>query len=331
MNKITIKDLAKEAGVSISTVSKALNGVDVVKADTRDRILEISRRHNYVPNLMGKQLKTGKTKMIGFYTDSITGPYFNTLVESIARSAEKEGYGINVFISNNKQVVLNSIMGNIVDGIIGFQDIITKEDLKAMKREKIKAVFIDRNTADETIGSVVFDSYQKGYEATEFLIQSGHAKIGFITGYEGVYDSDERFNGYKSALNDYSIMYDKKYVLAGLFEENASYNSMTLFLKNNVNDVPTTFIAGNDLSAIGAIKSLNSLGYSIPEDFSIVGFDNIELLEYFVPKLTTVCNPISQQGERAVEHLLELINGEKKGEIIELSGELIIRNSTSIL
>ena len=108
-NRITIREVAKEANVSIATVSKALNGVNVVRPATKERVLAAAQRLHYVPNLMGKQLKNTKTKMLGFYTTSIKGPYFSVLVEAIAREAETHGYAVNVFLSTDKRVVLNSI------------------------------------------------------------------------------------------------------------------------------------------------------------------------------------------------------------------------------
>ncbi|WP_086350891.1 LacI family DNA-binding transcriptional regulator [Candidatus Enterococcus clewellii] len=328
MNRLTIRDVAKEAGVSIATVSKALNDVDVVKPETKERILEIADRLHYVPNLMGKQLKARQTKMLGFYTNSITGPYFSTVVEAIAREAERNGYGVNVFISTDKKVVLNSIMGSVVDGIIGFEDLITEEDLLAIKREKIKAVFIDRDISDETIGSVVFDSFDKAKEATKYLVELGHRRIGFIAGFDNSYDSDERLAGYKAGLAESDIVVDDTLILQGFFEENAAYSSVRSFVRNYHGELPTAILAGNDLSAIGTVKALSDSGYAVPDDFSVMGFDDIDLLEYFTPGLTTVHNPIAKQGTLAVEHLLALINKRTVGQSFKLKGELLIRKST---
>lgn len=169
-NRVTIHDVAKEAGVSIATVSKALNDINVVKPATKARVLEAAKRLHYVPNVMGKQLKSGETKMLGFYTNTISGPYFSPLVEAIAKEAEKLGYGVNVFITSDKQVIINSIMGNVVDGIIGFEDLIDEQDIAAIEHEQISAVFIDRKTTRKTVGSVVFDSFTTGEKATNYLL-----------------------------------------------------------------------------------------------------------------------------------------------------------------
>ncbi|HBY89983.1 MAG: LacI family DNA-binding transcriptional regulator [Ruoffia tabacinasalis] len=328
--RITIRDVAKEASVSISTVSKALNGVDVVKPETKKKILEAANKLHYVPNLMGKQLKSGMTKMLGFYTNSISGPYFSPLVEAIAQEADKLGYGINVFITSNKDVVMRSIMGNVVDGIIGFEDYINEDEVGLIKQKGIKAVFIDRKIRAETIGSVVFDSQNKGEIATDYLINKGHTKIAYITGFTGVYDSDERFEGYKKSLKKAGITFRADYILEGKFEEQAAYESIKYFMETEV-DYPTAFLAGNDLSAIGAIKSLYDLGYTVPDNFSVVGFDGIELLEYFEPKLTTINNPIELQGQCAVRHLVDMIETDAPGKSLELEGELIEGKSVKMI
>lgn len=327
MNKITIRDVAKEAGVSIATVSKALNGIDVVRPSTKEKVEKAAQKLHYVPNLMGKQLKGKTTKMLGFYTTSMTGPYFSTLVNAIAQEAGKHGYGINVFISYDKQVVLNSILGNVVDGIIGFEDMLTPEDVAAMKQEKVKTVFIDRKISSETIGSVVFDSSKTGYLATKHLLSLGHKKIAYISGYDGVYDNEERFKGYLKALKEENLSFSSDLIYSGYFEEKASYEGTKKFLETSPQKV-TAFLAGNDLSAIGAIKAIKEFGYDVPKDYSVVGFDDIDILEYFSPSLTTVKNPIQLQGEMAVKHLIQLINEQSVGKEIELKGKLLIRQST---
>ncbi|OTN76807.1 hypothetical protein A5886_001886 [Enterococcus sp. 8G7_MSG3316] len=326
-NRTTIRDVAKEANVSIATVSKALNGIDVVRPETKERVEAAADKLHYVPNLMGKQLKNNRTKMIGFYTTSISGPYFSILVEAIAREAEAFGYAVNVFLSTDKRVVLNSILGGVVDGIIGFEDFLNSDDLAAIRREQIKAVFIDRNIQDEHFGSVVFDSYNKGKAATDYLLQLGHRNIAFITGIEGVYDSDERLKGYQDALKEAGIPYCEDVIIQGFFEENRSKEAVDVFLKNR-SDLPTAFLAGNDLSAIGAVKAIQSNGFDVPHDFSVVGFDGIELLDYFTPHLTTVYNPIAEQGRLAVQHLLRMVENQEKGQAYVLEGTLRISHST---
>lgn len=326
--RVTIHDVAREAGVSISTVSKALNDVNVVKPKTKNTVLEIAKKMNYVPNLMGKQLKKSKTGMIGFYTSSLTGPYFSVLVEAISKEAEKRGYSINVLVSGNKQVIMNNILGGMVDGIIGFEEIINKDDLNILKSEQVKAVFIDRHIKTDNIGSVVFDSFQKSKESTEYLINLGHRKIVFLKGYAGTYDSDERLKGYKHALKEAGIVFNENLVIDGRFEEVIAYKEIIKFFKIKKESLPTAFLAGNDLSAIGTIKALMHLGYKVPDDFSVSSFDGIDLLNYFSPKITTVKNPIIEQGKLVVNHLIDLLEGKCTAEAFILEGKLIKADST---
>ena len=322
-NRVTIHDVAKETGVSIATVSKALNDINVVKPATKARVLEAAKRLHYVPNVMGKQLKSGETKMLGFYTNTISGPYFSPLVEAIAKEAEKLGYGVNVFITSDKQVIINSIMGNVVDGIIRFEDLIDEQDIAAIEHEQISAVFIDRKTTRKTVGSVVFDSFTTGEKATNYLLSQGHKRIAFVSGFQGVYDSDERFAGYCKALKLAGIPLEKELLLEGKFEEKAAFQAVENFLTQQKNNWPTAFLAGNDLSAIGIVKGLKALNYKVPQDFSVMGFDGIDLLEYFEPKLTTIKNPIEEQGRLAVHHLVDLIDNKTQGKSFELKGRLV--------
>lgn len=325
--RVTIYDVAKEAAVSIATVSKALNDVNVVKPKTKEKVLEAAEKLNYIPNIMGKQLKSTKTGMLGFYTTSISGPYFSVLVDAIAKEAELRGYNVNVLISSNKKVVLHNMLGGLVDGVIGFEDMLSQHDVEVIKQEQVKTVFIDRNIQSKTIGSVVFDSFDKSKLSTEYLLSLGHQRIAFLTGYKGTYDSDERLKGYQVALKEVGIDIDSSLLIPGCLEEEASYKAIKEFFSLKPQKIPTAFLAGNDLSAIGAVKALQSLGYQIPEDFSITSFDGIDLLNYFSPSITTVENPIVEQGKLAVNHLLDLIEHKAEGQSFVLKGELRVRDS----
>lgn len=330
IKKVSIREVAKEAGVSISTVSKALNDVDVVTPLTKQKVLEAADKLNYVPNMIGKQLKLGQTKVIGFFTLSIEAPYFSSIADVIAREVGKHGYNLNIFMASNKEFVMKNILGNVADGIIGFEELLTEEDLRTLQKRNIKAVFIDRNIKSETMGSVVFNSRQAAKQMTEHLINQGHKQIGFIRSHEGVYDSEERLKGFELAMQTAGLEIKPEDILKGNFSEAETLHIVTEYLQTK-QQLPTAFVAGNDLSAIGAIKAFKRFGYRVPEDVSVTGFDNISVLEYFTPGLTTFDNPIELQGKTAVEHLIDLIEEKTKGEVFELAGEMVIRNSTRVL
>ncbi|MEH7305220.1 LacI family DNA-binding transcriptional regulator [Neobacillus drentensis] len=331
MGKVTIKDVAREAGVSISTVSNALNDVDVLNPATKAHVLKVAERLNYVPNLNGKLLKSGESKMLGFFTTSVSGPYFYVLVEAMARECEKLGYGLNIVVAKDKQVILSNILGRRVDGGIIFEDLtIDEKDVATMEKEKVHAVFLDRVMKKDTMGSVIFDSYVAGYEATKYLISLGHKKIAYISGMDTMYDSVQRQEGYLAALKEYQLEMDENYLLHGYFDEASTYNAVKSFIHLHPEKLPDAFLAGNDVSAIGCIKALKSEGYQIPEDISVMGFDDIELAKYFSPPLTTVKNQIARQGILAIDQLVQMIQKKEKGKIQKLPGEIIVRHSSNV-
>lgn len=331
MAKVTIKDIAKEAGVSIATVSNALNDVDVLNPDTKRRVMEAAEKLQYIPNLNGRYLKGKESKMLGFFTNSIAGPYFCTLLDAMCKQCERRGYGMNIFVTRDLDIIRGNILGRRIDGAVIFEDTAIREEVvEKFIREDIGIVFLDREEAHERISSVVFDSYQSGYEAAGYLINLGHKKIGFIESVDDMRDSLQRKRGYEDALRQYGLETDKDLILQGAFEEEYTYNAVRMFTHFHSDKMPDAFLAGNDLSAIGCMKALAAAGYRIPEDISVMGFDDIDIAKYYTPPLTTVSNPIARQGMEAIDTLVNLINGSEKGSIKKLEGKLVARDSCSV-
>lgn len=329
--KITIKEVAKEAGVAISTVSNALNDSTLVNEETRSKIRAVAERLNYTPNLNGRYLKSGVTKTFGFITSSVRGQYFYTLADAMYRECERLGYTLNIIVTRDKSVIMNNIHGKSFDGIFIFEgERIGDPELEMIEKSDIKTILFDRKYEGKNIGSVTFDSYKAGYEATRYLINLGHKQIYFIEAAGDVYDSMERKRGYIDAMKDYHVEFHKDYVIFGMFEELITYNAVISLLRNKDLFLPDAFIAGNDLSAIGCMKALQNTGYNIPEDVSVVGFDDIEIAEYIKPSLTTVRNPIDQQGTYAIKLMLKMINENQEGRAEVLSCKLVPRNSSGV-
>lgn len=332
MKKVTIKDVAKEAGVAISTVSNALNNSELVNEETRSRILDIAERMNYVPNLSGRYLKSKKNYMLGFFTSSIGGEYFITLLESLSQQCDDLGYTLNVLISRDNNVIKSQLLGKQFDGVFIFQgERIKEEELALLENNHIKTVLLDRAYSSSCISSVVFDSYQAGYEVTRHLINLGHKQIAFIEGAADVYDSIERKRGFLDAMEEHQLAVPDYYIMNGYFEELLTYNLISVFTRNRRCPMPDAFIAGNDQSAIGCIKALQNEGYRVPQDVSVVGFDDIRISQYFTPKLSTVKNPISLQGTTAARMLVKMIENNTPGTIEYLHGTMVPRESSSIL
>ncbi|WMT41169.1 substrate-binding domain-containing protein [Paenibacillus sp. D2_2] len=162
------------------------------------------------------------------------------------------------------------------------------------------------------------------------MISLGHKRIAYISGVDTMYDSVQRQEGYLAALREHQLEIDEDYILQGYFEEEGSYNVVKSFLRSHHDKVPEAFLAGNDLSAIGCIRALKSEGYRVPEDVSVMGFDDIEIAQYFSPPLTTVRNQIARQGMLVIDHLVRLIQKKEQGKPQKLSGEIVVRGSCQV-
>lgn len=331
MKKATIKDVAREAGVALSTVSNAMNGSSLVTEETREKVMEAAKKLNYVPNMNGRFLKSGRSRQLCFITSSISGEYFYRLTDSMNAECEKNGYCLNIVVTRDKNTMMNNVLGGRFDGFFLFEgERIAAEELERLEKEHIIAIMLDRKYVKKTIGSVVFDSYQAGYEITKHLINLGHKRIGFLDSASDIYDCSERKRGYQKALEEHGIALLEKDILQGFFDENISYSAVIAQAHLYHRDLPTAYVAGNDKSAIGCVKALQSLGFRVPEDISVAGFDDIELSRYFTPSLTTVRNPIEEQGRAAVDLMVEILDKKAEGRSRELKGSLVPRNSTGI-
>lgn len=329
MGKVTIKDVAREAGVSISTVSNALNDVDVLKPETKKHILEVAERMHYIPNLNGRNLKCKETKVIGLFVTSLKGPYFVQLADSIFRECAKYGYELNVFVTWDNASAMNNILGKRVDGCIISGAATSKEDRKRIQDYEIPAVFLDGEIADKRLASVVFDSRQDGMLAAQYLISKGAKRAGFIKGYPGNYDAGLRFQGFEEGLQGAGLELEEDYIWDGCFEKETTRESVRAFLAKG-KQLPDVIFAANDLSAIGAIEALTEAGIRIPEDVQVLGVDDIEQGQWCKPTLSTIRTGFEEQGAIAARKLLKLISEEEQGEVIRLQGQLVERESTAI-
>ena len=328
MGKVTIKDIAREAGGSISTVSNALNGVSVLKPETREHILEVADRLHYVPNLAGRNLKSKSTKVIGLFTTSLKGPYFATLADTVFWECRKYGYELNIFVTWNAKSAVTSILGKRVDGSIILDNDIGQTEVKNIEEFDIPVVFLDREVQGNRMSSILFDSYRDGEIAAEYIMKKGLRRIAYVEGISINYDSIERSRGFRDRLAKGGIVLDPDYILYGDFERAKAHDSMVEFLSKGL-PLPEIVFASNDLSAMGCMNALVENGYSVPGDVMIMGVDDIEMCEYYNPPLTTIRTGYEKQAAMAVEKLVKMISGEEKGDITKLHGKLIERESTN--
>lgn len=327
VQKVTIKDVAREAGVSISTVSNALNGVNVLHPDTKQHILEVAERLNYVPNLNGRNLKAKETRVIGLFITSIKGPYYGVLVDAVYQSCKKYGYELNIYISDKTDNMMANIFGRRIDGAVILNEHIKEKEEKFLIDNQFPAVFIDRELQGETISSVVFDSYHEGEMVAKYLLELGHTTFAYVRGVENNFDNTQRLNGFRSVLSRAGLTLGEDYIINGEFDTDIAYRSVKEFLEE-MKPLPEAVFAANDLSAIGVIEALTEEGIKVPEDVSVIGCDDIEIVKLLKPSITTVRTSFEKQGALSVARLIGLIKGEEKGRIDVLQGRIIPREST---
>lgn len=329
LRKVTIKDVAREAGVSISTVSNALNGIDVLRPDTKRHILEVAEKMHYVPNLNGKNLKSQETKVIGLFLTSIKGPYYGELTDSIYQGCKKYGYELNIFIAENADNAMVNMLGKRIDGAIILNEHVGKKEEEILQANEIPIVFIDREKQGTSISSVIFDSYHEGELAAKYLLELGNTTFGYVRGVKHNFDNIERLKGFQNVLKRAGFTLQEDCILRGEFERDIAYNSVKEFLESG-KTLPEAIFAANDLSAIGTIEALIEEGIEVPEQVSVIGCDDIETARLVKPSITTIRTSFEKQGMLAVDYLVALIRGEKCGRVEILHGRIIPRESTCI-
>jgi LacI family transcriptional regulator len=334
-----IKKIAKLAGVSVSTVSKALNGYEDIKAETRNRILQIAKEMDYVPNVMARGLITKTTNTIGvFFGDQINSgfdsPFLSDFFRAIKDTVGEAGYDLLIF-SNQKRDTSSYKTICTEKGVDGVILILTgkkRTDEKIHElHENFPTVYIDSLPNEKLrVNFVESDNEGGAFQAVEHLIELGHRRILKIAGDRIARGSFSRIEGYKKALEKHGIAVDNSLIRYGLYSRDEAYK-LTIQFFTDKTDVTAVF-ASSDLMAYGVIDALHDLGYRVPEDISVVGFDDIDSAKYHKPALTTVHQQRLKMGETAAKILLELIRDKDNDGItrhICIPTQLIIRESTA--
>lgn len=318
----TLKDVAKLAGVSTSTVSRTLSNRVFVEEETKKKVLKAVEELNYRPNIAAKGLKSGKTFMMGFMVPDINSVFYPMIMKSIERYAAEVGYSL-ILMNNEEDIkkekqALQSFMGRGVDGILCMSvedDISHLEEFQ--KNQKIPVVLVNR-TASKDISSVSIDNEHGGYLMTKYLLEQGHTKISGVFGDFSRQRFRERYDGCKRAMEEYGIRDYKKYFIYDVDSIEEAYLRTVEILKSE--DRPTAFFASMDILAIGIYSAVSAVNLKIPEDISIVGFDNIFMTQYMIPPLTTYNPFVDSIAKNSVELLvqqIELPECEKKQIILE--------------
>jgi DNA-binding LacI/PurR family transcriptional regulator len=325
MKRVTIKDVAKAAGVSITTVSHVLNNAGNIGAETRERVLEIAKSMHYAPDWNGSKLKMKNTHIIGLFVPMING-YYGTLANAIHQACLQAGYELDIFITPEKELLMKNLLRNRVDGAILPFGSLDEVDDEILLNAGLPLVFLDRERCSDSVSSVLFDSYAAGNEVGDYLLKLGHKNFLFIKGYDN-YDCVERKRGFEDALKAAGIVLKADQILEGYCNRQAAYHCVKSYVQGNA-ALPDAVFAVNDDCAIGCIEALVEEGYQVPKDISVIGCDNILLSQWFVPTVTTYDTDVEAQGRVAVELLLRMIQGETFQQGKKITGKLIERQST---
>jgi len=326
----TIRDIARTAQVSVSTVSRVLNNKPDVNPITKDKIEKAIKELNYSPSNLARGLVLKKSNIIGFIVPDITNPSFPELARGIIIRARVYGYTVMFFDTDHDSQVekeaINLMQNKQVDGIILSFDEANRDELEKLKKKQFPVVQIYRKSSKSTISTIALDNISAGVMATRYLIDKGHRKIGLITTGKHAQSGYERQKGYRKALEDSSIPFDKNLICTGNNNPDSGKACMKGLLE--LNDPPTAVFVTHDMMAAGSYDAIYEKGLSIPDDISIIGHDNLVISRHLRPKLTTIDTHKSNLGQEAVSLLLEEIQAiEPLNKEVIFQADLVERES----
>lgn len=314
---MTLKEIAQEVGVSISTVSRVINNTSSKAAspEVKERIWEVVRRTGYVPNSAAQNLKLGqpisKSNSHSLFClfartpDAPNDPFFSSLARSVEIEAYKHNYIVKSSLTSfdiNKSETCRMILDNDVSGgvVLGRCD---KATLKFLKKHFHYVAYTGLNGIDANFDQILCDGYAASVHAMEYLIQLGHRHIGYV----GETSSENRYQGYRDMITSHQLPFNPSYVAPVSFSSNGGYNGAKKLLSQQPE--LTAVFCGNDITAIGAIRAIKDLGLNIPRDISVISIDDIDTAQYLSPTLTTIQVPVEAMGSMAAKILIDRING----------------------
>lgn len=327
----TIRDVARLARVSISTVSRVLNDSAFVEEDKRIRVAEAAQQLGYVPNPVARSLVTQETGGVGVLVPSAGGEFFSIFLNGVDHMAQQEGYYILIALSHYREDELAAAVQRMrkrVDGLMIMAPGASRASVSALLDVQMPIVFVNTHVVSDQIPSINFDNFGGGYLVTKHLIAQGHQRIATITGPLQAVDAQERLRGYRKALEEAGLPINPDLEIPGNFTQVSGYDAAKVLLKKDPR--PTAIFAANDMAAIGAMSMLQQAGVRIPEEMAIAGFDDVSSARYVTPSLTTVRVPIYELGRLGIKQVLDLLHTRNTPETLrtQLPVELVVRASS---
>ncbi len=327
----TISDVAERAGVSIATVSRAINNPSSVAEPTRSRIQSAVEALEYVPHAGARHLASSRTNTIGLLLPGISGAYFSPMLRGVEAAASQEGFDLLVYVTQRRSgeaPAPRRPMGeHNTDGLIVFTDSLTQADLTRLNHLGLPLVMLHQTPpADLDIPYVTYENKRGAIKLVNHLVEVHHCRrIAWLAGPEGNEDSYWREVGYREALQAHGLSPDPALIACGEFEEAPAARAVKEWVEKGVK--MDAIFAGDDEAALGAVRGLQSSGLRVPEDVAVVGFDDQSISRIMSPALTTMHAPIEMAGQVAVEQLVRLIHTGQADSLTLLPTELVIRQS----
>ncbi len=310
MSKYTITEIAKLCGTSPATVSRVLNNPGIVAAPLREKIENTMREVGYKPNPFASRLSSKSRWGLALFVFDILNPFFAMIVRRISHLAMEQGIPLTVCDTENNEekerIYLDYLLDNKIGGII-FAEGISMNTIERA-RQYTETVLIDRHSEEGVVSEVSSDNYNGARQAVEYLLQLNHRRIGFISGPAKWPSAEERFRGYCDALKAYDVSFNQELVSRGDLRFESGINAMEYFL--TLSEWPTAIFSANDQMALGALNKAKLLNISVPEDISLIGFDNIPYYTIFNTKLTTVEQNIPELCQCAFNIMMKKIRGD---------------------
>ncbi|WMN10859.1 LacI family DNA-binding transcriptional regulator [Marivirga salinae] len=337
-HNIRLKDIAEELGISIPSVSRALNNKPDIGKETKKKVFELAEKLHYQRNQFAINLKNQKSFIIGVIIPQIVHHFFSNVISGIINEAEKLSYSVMLYQSNESYESelkgVDTFQRSMIDGlIISLSDnTINVDHLKNLQEHNVPVVMIDKVNPEMESAKIICDDYKGAYYATEHLISLGKKKIAHITGLADPYTIKERYKGFESALRDYKLTFYPNFMKkCNLVSREDGYTSTLTLLSEN--EIPDAIFCATDPTAIGAIQAIKEKGLRIPEDIAVMGFSDWKMASVVDPPLSSVAQPDYEMGKKAVELIINEIqltreNKPIKYETYIMETSLILREST---
>jgi len=305
--QVKLKDIAKELNLSVSTISRVVNGKDRVDSKTRKKVLKALENYDFKPNEIARSLRLRSTKTNVVIVPDIVNNFYASLIKGAQQVCHESGYSLMVCNTDEDKNIEKNVISNLLNqqiaGIILASVDGSETLVEYLQRYRMKVVYVDNMPHTKLqYDSVTINNLETAYTLTKKMIERGYSNIGFITGTLEQSSGSERLEGYKKALQEANLIYDNKKIAIGDFKKASGYNGMKELLKNN--DKFDAIVVSNNFMAYGAVKAIRESNLSIPEDIAIAAFDVVDQTGLITPKITSINQPATKIGKRAAEILL---------------------------